>query len=250
MKSTFIQLIKTGHHPLGTLLTLPCPEVAEAMADIGFDWLWIDMEHGTLSLRDAQQMLVAVRGKAHGLVRVPTCEPIWIRQVLDLGADGVIVPLVRSAAQAAEAIQAAKYPPQGARSAGIARANSFGLNFQPYVSTANSQTAILIQIEHIDAVRDIEAILALPGLDGIIVGPYDLSGSMNLLGQLKHPEVEAALSRVLSACKVRKIPIGIFAMTAGEAKFLRESGYDFAAVGIDATMLLMTARDVLNQARS
>lgn len=234
---------------MGTLITLPCPEIVEALADIGFDWLWIDMEHGTLSLRDAQQMLVAVRGKAHGLVRAPTCDPIWIRQVLDIGADGVIVPLVRSAAQAAEAIQAGKYPPEGTRSAGIARANSFGLNFQPYVSAANSKTAIIIQVEHIDAVRDIEAILAIPGLDGILVGPYDLSGSMNLLGQLKHPEVSAAINRVLSACKLRQIPIGIFAMTASEAKLLRESGYDFVAVGIDATMLLTSAREVLNQSR-
>src|SRR6185436_3836034 len=138
-------------------------------------------------------MLQATQGRAHGLVRVPACDPVWIRQVLDLGAHGVIVPLVQSAADAVRAVTASKYPPSGTRGVGMTRATGYGLELESYIARANEECAVILQIEHIDAVKNIDAILAVPGLDGILIGPNDLSGSMGKLGNTGDPEVVQAM---------------------------------------------------------
>jgi hypothetical protein len=148
---TFIERIKSGQKLVGTVATLPCPELIEGLVKCGFDWLWIDLEHAPLSLREAQQMLQATHGRAHGLVRVPACDPVWISQVLDLGADGVIVPLVQNAADAACAVTASKYPPSGTRGVGLTRASAYGLELESYIAIANNQSAVILQVEHIDA---------------------------------------------------------------------------------------------------
>jgi len=159
----------------------------------------------------------------------------------------VIVPLVQSAADAVRAVTVAKYPPSGTRSVGLTRANAYGLELQSYIVSANNQSAVIVQVEHIDAVKSIDAILDVPGVDAILIGPYDLSGSMNLLGQVAHPDTRAAIEGVKSACVQRQMPVGIFTMNAVEAKTLFAAGFNFVAVGVDAGMLLKAAKQTIGQ---
>jgi 2-keto-3-deoxy-L-rhamnonate aldolase RhmA len=242
MNETFLERLRSGRRLLGTMITLPSPEIAEGLARCGFDWLWIDLEHSALSMRDAGALLVACAGRAHGLVRVPSNDPVRICQVLDLGAEGVIVPQIRTAAEAAAAVAAARYPPEGRRGAGVGRAQGFGLRFGEYVRRANSEIAVVLQIEHIDAVEKAESILAVPGVDAALIGPYDLSGSLGLLGQVGHAEVATAMERVRKACEARDVPLGIFTLSPEEARRRFEEGYRFVAVGIDSNFLLTAAR--------
>ena len=158
----------------------------------------------------------------------------------------MIVPLVQNPADAARAVMASKYPPSGTRGVGLTRANGYGLELESYIAVANNQSAVILQVEHIDAVKNIDAILGVPGVDGILIGPYDLSGSMNLLGQVRHPDARAAIESVKSACIQRKVPVGIFTMNAVEAKALFAAGFNFVAVGLDAAMLL-TCREANNR---
>ena len=172
---------------VGPLLTLAAPSAAEAFARAGCDWVWIDLEHAPLSLDQAQQIIQAVGDRSGTAVRVPWNDPVHIKQALDLGCDAVIVPQVRTADEARLAVAAAKYPPTGDRSVGIARAQQYGLTLSEYVRTANDRVAVIVQIEHIDAVVQMNEILAVPGVDGVIVGPYDLSASLGRPGRDRPP---------------------------------------------------------------
>jgi 2-keto-3-deoxy-L-rhamnonate aldolase RhmA len=249
MIPTFIDKIRRGQKQIGTIVTLPCPELASGLFLCGFDWLWIDMEHAPLSLRSVQDLLHVDSGGAARMVRVPTNDPVWIKQVLDLGCDGIIIPFVQSAAEAERAVEAAKYPPQGTRSVGITRAHMFGLEFASYVEKANAQTTVLLQVEHIQAVKNIDQIIAVPGVDGILAGPYDLSGSMNLLGQTSHKRVLAALDELKAACAKCSMPVGSFTLNPADANRLLKDGYDFLALGIDTHYLISAARKALAEAR-
>src|SRR5271156_6394153 len=138
---------------IGTLLTMPAPAVPETLSRLGFDYLWIDMEHAPLSLNQVENLLRCIAPPCSGLVRIPNNDETWIKQVLDLGAGGIIVPQVKTKEDAEKAVMSAKYPPLGNRSVGIARAHSFGVDFAKYVEVANESTAIVLQIEHKEGVQ-------------------------------------------------------------------------------------------------
>ncbi|MBO0931567.1 HpcH/HpaI aldolase family protein [Fibrella aquatilis] len=250
MKTSFTQKLRSPSPSLGTLVSLPAPEVSEMLSLAGFDWLFIDMEHSTLSLAEVQRHLQAIRGECSGLVRVAENNPIYIQQALDLGADGVIVPAVNSAEEARRAVQAANYPPTGTRNVGIGRAHGYGLAFADYVATANETTALIIQIEHIDAVRNLDEILAVPGIDGVFIGPYDLSGSMNRLGDVQHPDVQAAIQTIKTGCVARGIPVGIFTRQPEAITAEIASGTRFIAVGTDAGFIWQSGKAVVDGFRS
>lgn len=249
MKTPFVQKLRTHAPLLGTLLSLPAPEISEMLSLVGFDWLFIDIEHSTLALADAQRMLQAMRGDCSGLVRVASASAVCIKQVLDLGADGIIVPQVNSADEARQVVAWAKYPPLGNRSVGIGRAHGYGLSFADYVAKANDQTAVIIQIEHIQAVNNLDEILAVPGIDGVFIGPYDLSGSLNQLGEVQHPDVQRAIQRVKTACAQRGMPVGTFALQANTAQTELASGIQFIAVGTDALFVWQSGRALVQQIR-
>ena len=139
-------------------------------------------------------------------MRVPWNDPVHIKRALDLGCDGIIVPQVKTVDEARLAVAAAKYPPAGIRSVGIARAQQYGMTLQDYVQSANDRVSILLQIEHTDAVAHIDEILAVPGVDAIVVGPYDLSASMGRPGQFAHPEVAEVIAALAKACREHKMP--------------------------------------------
>jgi len=230
---------------LGTLLSLPCPQVAESLAVLDFDWLWLDMEHGSINLETAAAMLQAIEPHAAALIRVPENNPIYLKQVLDIGASGVIVPMVKTVEQAQAAVDACLYPPRGNRSVGGARATQYGLNFDRYLIQANREISIVLQIEHKDAVNNIEAITQVEGITCLLIGPYDLSGSLGRLGQINHPEVVAAINYVKETCQNQEIPLGIFTPNSGLAQHYKEEGFQLICVGQDCSLLQQQATALL-----
>lgn len=244
-KNAFLEKIHAGEAAIGTLLTIDSLEVAEILSIVGFDWLFLDMEHGNLSIPSVQQICQVVGDKCPVLVRIPENNGIWIKKVLDIGVAGIIIPHVNSKSEVMNIIKHAKYPPIGRRSVGVGRAHEYGMKFSEYVAQANDHTAIIIQIEDIAGVQNINEIFTVKGIDGVLIGPYDLSGSMNRLGEVTSPEVQAEINKIKSTCKDNNIPFGIFVMSANAVQTELASGCSFVAVGTDSAMLWGRARQVL-----
>ena len=234
-----------GELLVGTLITLGSPEVAELVAEIGFDWLFVDAEHGSFSTRDIQAIVQATHARSPCVIRLSCAGEVPIKKALDTGAAGIIVPQVNSARQAEEVGKLSKYSPQGSRGVGIARAHGYGLNFQEYVDTANETVAVIIQAEHIDAVDNIESIVKVNGIDAVLVGPYDLSASMGKLGQVNDPDVTAAIDRVTEACLNAGVRLGIFGVSADAVRPYLKQGYTLIVAGVDTLMLAQAANTLL-----
>lgn len=236
----------TNHERLiGTLITLPGPELAEICADAGFDWLFLDMEHGALGLDDVRHITQAVGERCPCVVRVPATDRLWVTQVLEIGVAGLILPQLTSAADVAQVISYAKYPPQGTRSVGIGRAHRYGAAFAEYLARANDDAAIIVQIEHVDAVRNVEAIAGVVGVDALLIGPFDLSASMNKPGNLLDPEVQGAIEHVRGVVDARHIPLGIFSADLDGGKRALDAGYSLVPVASDALMLVRASQNAL-----
>jgi 2-dehydro-3-deoxyglucarate aldolase/4-hydroxy-2-oxoheptanedioate aldolase len=248
--SHFKQQLQAGKTLFGTLLSLGVPVGAEVLSRVGFDWLWIDMEHAPLTLEQVQQMLQAKNADCPAFVRIPSNDEVWIKRVLDLGADGIIVPQVKTKDEAQRAVAASKYPPEGVRSAGVARAHGYGMDFARYVERANQSLSIILQIEHVEAVKNIDAIVSVKGVDALIIGPYDLSGSFGKLGEIAAPEMLKAMETVLQSCKKHGLPIGIFALQPQQAKTYAKAGYQLIAMGIDVHFMWTAAKAALEIAQS
>lgn len=230
---------------IGTMLTLPAPAIAEICADAGFDWLFLDMEHGALDLHDVERVTQSVNDRCPCVVRVPTNDRGWIGKVLDLGIAGIIVPQVNRAEQAQLAVLAAKYPPQGERGVGLGRASQYGAQLQTYLSSANDDTAVIVQIEHRTAVENLEAIAGVAGVDALMIGPFDLSGSFGVPGQLDDPRVQAAIARVREFGISHKISMSIFCPDLERAHVALNAGYTLVPIATDNLLLVRAARDLI-----
>ncbi|MFO7688005.1 MAG: aldolase/citrate lyase family protein [Desulfobacterales bacterium] len=250
MQTVFRQKLTERAPLIGTIVGSPAPETAEVLSLCGFDWLFIDMEHGAFDVLELQRMLQAVAGKVPCLVRVPVLEETWIKKSLDAGADGIIVPHVSSAAEAVQAVQLSKYPPMGRRSVGLARAHGYGTRFSAYVTQANDSVAVVLQIEHIDAVNHIEEILGVDNVDALFIGPYDLSASMGLMGRVNDPEVAAAMATVRTRAAEAGMPVGVFVAGAAEARPYVLDGYVLVAVSTDTMMLAGAARQIVDTVKN
>jgi len=249
MTQLFRDRLRAHDTLLGTIVTLTTGQVAEALSIAGYDWLWIDMEHGPLDLERVQSLIVAAGPDCPAIVRVPANDEVWLKRVLDLGPAGVIVPHVDSASEARAAVSACQYPPRGTRSVGIGRAQSYGPGLRDYLATAHERVAIIPQIEHANAVEEIDEILAVDGIDCALVGPFDLSASLGHPGVLDHPEVTEAIRRIGAACAKAGKPAGLF---AGEIEFARtwiSSGFRLVAVGADIALLSAAAATQLGRLR-
>ena len=244
MNSTLKQRLNNQETLLGTLSSLPSPEVTEIMAQAGFDWLFIDMEHGPFEVLMAQRMMMAA-GDCPCLVRVPGHSEVHIKKALDAGAAGLIIPQVSSAEQAEKVIGFAKYPPLGNRGVGGGRAQGYGSNLATYVEEANEQLLMVLQVEHIDGVNHIDEILEVDGIDVIFIGPYDLSASLGLTGQVGHPKVLEAIARVEAKCKAKGMPMGYFDVSPEGVLPYREKGYQLLTCGVDTGFLTGQARGVV-----
>lgn len=231
---SFRQRLIDGELLLGTMLTIPAPEVAEMVARCGFDWLFMDGEHAPLSILDWQRQVQAVGGRSASILRVPEAGERDIKKALDLGVDGIIAPAVNSVELATSVVEWCRYPPRGKRGVGLARAQGYGLDFADYMEHANDRVAVIVQAEHIDAVENIEAIAAVDGLDCIFIGPYDLSASMGKTGQVDDAEVVAAIDRVTAAAQANGLALGFFGVSANSVLPWIDKGYRLICAGTDA----------------
>ena len=237
MKFNLKQRLKGDEALIGTMLTLPTPDIAELVSTAGFDWVFIDAEHSVLDYSQIQELLQGLRPGCSGVVRVPLLDEIWIKKVLDLGPEGIIVPNVKSAEEVKQILTYCKYPPEGARSVGITRAHDYGLNFKGYVDAANDDLVVIIQLEHVDAFARIDEILAVDGIDAIFIGPYDYSASAGKLGKVDDEEIQGAIAAVREKCFKKSIPVGIFGVDAKAVKPYICQGYQLVAVGNDTLFL-------------
>lgn len=246
----FRKRLLRGDKLLGTMVTLPTPSTAEILADAGFDWLFIDGEHGPLGTSDILGILQAVGHRVACIVRVPICDEAEIKKVLDLGAQGVIVPQVNTAEQAADVVRFARYAPAGSRGVGLARAHGYGFRFAEYVATANDNVVVIVQAEHKTAVANIESIVRVPGVDCVLLGPYDLSASYGKMGQITDPDVTAGIDAVTAACKGAGIPLGYFGVSADAVKPYADQGYTLLVAGVDVLFLGGGARKMMKDMQS
>ena len=231
-----VSWVRDQRPKIGTLLTVDHPAIIEVARLAGFDWLWIDAEHGSFTDVSAGIACAINSGGPPTFVRLPDHAPTTIKRFLDTGCDGIILPQVSTLAEVNEIARAALYPPRGERSIGIARAQGYGATFSEYLN--NKNYAILVQIETAAGVRHASEIIAHDAVDAVLIGPYDLSGSFGIPGQIESPQVVDCIAEVLSLCKSAGKPCGIFAATQEKASAYAKAGFDLIAVGIDTTILL------------
>lgn len=237
-------LLRAGSQPpLGTWLMSASPLLAEAAGHAGFDFGVVDMEHAPLDLAEVVHLLQAVAGtRMVPLVRVPWNEPVTIKRVLDAGATTLLVPFVESAAQAAAAVAATRYPPRGVRGmAGMTRASRFGMQAD-YLVSADRRVAVVVQVETTAAVAALPAITAIDGVDAVFVGPADLSASMGLTGQLRHPRVMEAMSEVARRCRALGKPVGTVGSELEVIAQYRAAGFDFLAIDSNLGLFMQAAQ--------
>jgi len=230
--------LAAGKVCLGGTVIVASPALAEILSRVGLDWLWFDTEHTAMTLENVATMLAATNGsRISSIIRVPWNDKTMIKQALDLGPDGLIIPEIRTRAEAEAAIRAMKYPPLGERGAGLGRAQAYGMRMGEYMSSANDEVMMVAQIEHYTAVENIDDIVAVEGLDAVFIGALDLSGSMGRLGQTDDPEVEASVQKVFASCKKAGIPCGLVALGADAANRRIKEGFTQLIVGIDVVYL-------------
>jgi 2-dehydro-3-deoxyglucarate aldolase/4-hydroxy-2-oxoheptanedioate aldolase len=250
MLTDFKHRLDRGERFVGTFISLPSPESAEIFAEVGYDWLIIDTEHGPFDALLAQRMLQAVGGRCPCVVRVPSNEEVWIKKALDIGSAGVLVPLVNTAETAQRVARACRYAPAGVRGMGGARAQRYGVGFQDYVARADRELLAIVQAEHIQAVENIEAIVRVPGIDAVFVGPYDLSASMGKPGQIRDPEVTGAIRRVRDAVLGAGLKAGIYCSDGPSAREFLQQGYTLIGMSTDMSLLVQVAGQELAAARA
>lgn len=250
MPDSFRSQLKQGKLLISTLVSFSSPEAAEILSDVGFDWLFIDAEHTTLSSSDIQAIVGRISHKVPSLVRLPAPEETPLKKALDLGAAGIIAPMVNSAEQAQQIVNWSRYSPEGNRGVGLGRAQGYGFTFDDYLAKANEEITVVVQAEHIDAVNSIEQIVQVPGVDAVLIGPYDLSASLKRIGEIDHPEVTGAIDHVTEVCKQHNMPLGIFGVTLDSVKPYIEKGFTLITVGVDTVLLGHSARKLLGQVKN
>ena len=222
------------------------------MADAGFDWLCVDMEHSVTDYFEAQLLISTIQAKGiKAYVRVGDNNSRIIKRVLDAGADGIIVPMVNSKEEAIKAINAVKYPPTGNRGVGLARAQKYGFGFEKYKNSEADDIKLIVQIEHIDAVDNLEEILSLDAIDGTFIGPYDLSGSMGKPGRYDDDDVKEVLQRYEDIAKKHNKFIGFHVIQPNYQLVLDKinKGYNFVAFSLDTLFLGTIARNQMIELR-
>jgi len=244
--------VRQGEIVLGTVITLNDPVVTEALCGV-YDFLWVDMEHNPLPLDVVQGLLMAAKGsQATVLVRVAWNDPVIIKPVLDIGADGVIVPMIRNAEDARLAVAACRYPPDGVRGYGPRRPSHYGrLGGAEFCAAANAAMIVVVQIEQAEAVERIEEIVRVPGLSGVLLGPNDLSGSLGHMGEPRHPKVLEAIQRVIDVARQANMPVGI--AVGDDVAMLSEwidKGAQWITGGGDTSLMLRAADDVTRRLRA
>jgi 2-keto-3-deoxy-L-rhamnonate aldolase RhmA len=221
---------------IGSWISFGYTPTCEIMTKAGFDWLVIDMEHTAIDVWQAHQLIQVIDlAGCVPLVRVGSNDPLLIKRAMDAGAQGVVVPMVNTREDAMRAVSAVKYPPEGTRGVGLARAQTYGMGFEAYRQWNHDQSVVIVQIEHIEGVKNIDDILSVNGVDGFIIGPYDLSGSLGVPGEFSHPSMLAALEKVSLAIQKNTKVAGYHIVHSDHDSLLEKmaQGYKFIAYGDD-----------------
>ncbi len=249
----FRHLIKAAgaQPPIGTWIMSASPLVAEALGCAGFDWGVVDMEHSPLDMADVIHLLQAIGNtKMVPVVRVPWNEPVMVKRVLDAGATTVLFPFVQNATEAAAAVAATRYPPQGIRGmAGMSRATRYGTR-PDYPRHANREMGVIVQLETATALDALDEICAVDGVDALFVGPADLSASMGFVGQSMHPAVMDRMARAARRAAELGKPIGTLGGNAQAVVQYRAMGYQFVALSADIGLLMQGSQSALQALRS
>lgn len=244
--------LKVNALTIGSWITIGHTSIAEILARAGFDWLVVDLEHTTISIEQAGELIrvIDLCGLAP-LVRLTSNHPDQIKRVMDAGAHGIVVPMVNSADDATRAVAATRYAPLGNRGVGLARAQGYGSDFKDYLQWQAEGPVVIVQIEHRDALDQLEAILSVPGVDGFIIGPYDLSCSMDMPGEFERPEFKVAMNRILSTGLRLGCPAGLHIVEPDQPRLRQaiKDGYRFIAYSVDIRMLDVVARAGLESAK-
>lgn len=233
---------------LGSWIQIPDPSVAEILGQVGFDWIAVDMEHGSISVNQLPNLFRALElGNTLPFVRVSQGKQKDCKQALDAGAAGVILPNIQDSEELIETIDYCRFPPAGKRGVAYSRANLFGQNFRAYCKEAQNPI-IVVMIESIKAVQNLEEILEVKGIDAILIGPYDLSASIGITGDFKNTEYKKNLKKILNTCKKKKIPAGIHCVnpTNNEVNKIINADYKFIACAMDAIMIRKSAMELFS----
>ena len=235
---------------LGTWITVPHPSIVELLASQELDWLCVDLEHSPISRVELQAAVAIIQGKnKKAFARVSQNTHNDIKYPLDAGIDGIIIPMVNSAEEAKSAMNSCLYPPMGNRGGGLSRAQKFGFGFEDHLKNNLENLEIIVQIEHVSAVKDIRQILAIPRLTGVFLGPYDLSGSMGIPGQFDHPDMKDAIKKVADEALATGKLLGAHVI-APDSKVVAEYkqlGYNFIAFSLDTVFM---GRKIADEIRS
>jgi len=216
------------------------------MAQAGFAWLAIDLEHSAIDISRAQELIQVIElAGCAPLVRLSSNDPVQAKRVMDAGAHGVIVPSVNSKAEAERAVEAVRYPPRGMRGVGLARAHGYGTRFHEYLREVEDFAIVVVMIEHRDAIDHIDEIVSVQGVDAVFSGPYDLSASYGIPGQFEHPLMQDALSRMVAHARTAKVAPGIHVVhpPVEQVRERVREGFRFIAYAGDMLLLVPAVRE-------
>lgn len=242
----FKRALRERRPQIGLWVGLADAYVAEALAGTGFDWLLIDGEHAPNDLRGILAQLQAVAPyDVHPIVRPPVGDAPLIKQLLDIGTQTLLIPMVENAEQAARMVAATRYPPHGIRGVGSALARSSRWNQIPnYLAQADDEICVLVQVESMTALDELSTIASVEGVDGVFFGPADLSASMGLLGQPAHPSVQGAIVEGIATVQQAGKAAGVLCADKALARRYLDAGATFVAVGVDTTLLVRAATEL------
>ena len=236
--------LQDGDVSIGSWMQISNSSVGEIMGQAGYDWVALDMEHGSMCAHQLPDTFRALElGGSLPLVRVANGDSMQCKQALDAGAGGIIVPMINSAEEVRLARSACCWPPAGDRGVAFSRANLYGKNFDSYNEQAQ-EPLFIIMIENANAVENLDEILETPGIDAIMIGPYDLSASMGMTAEFEHPDFVAAMSHILNTAQQHQIPAGIHVVAPSETELAQRvaEGYRFIAYSMDAVLLQHAAK--------
>lgn len=250
--NTFKQALQRGDTQIGLWHALADPYAAEICAGSGFDWICFDAEHAPSDLRHLLHSLQAVASySTHPVVRLPHGDPVLIKQVLEIGATTIVVPMVESAEQAKGLVRAMRYPPHGIRGVGSALGRSSRwMRYTDYIKQADEQVCLIVQAETVPALERLEEIAAVEGVDGVFIGPADLSASMGYLGQSAHPEVISAINKAITTICGAGKAAGILCVDETLSRRYIEQGVSFIAVGVDTSLLAGSTKALADKFRT
>ena len=242
--------LKNNNLTIGSWITIGHPSIPEILSNAGFEWLTIDMEHNSIDKSMMQNLISVIQSKnIAALVRVDKNEEVTIKHALDAGADGIIIPMVNNKEDAMRAIEYAKYPPIGKRGVGLSRAQNYGYDFEDYKKWQEENLVIIAQIEHIDGVNNLREIIGVDGIDAVIIGPYDLSGSLGYPGDFTKLELKTALNNVKNICKESCFPLGYHVVDPNPelVKSKINEGFTFIAFSTDFYFMGNNSIEMMNK---